>query len=117
VDGEFRGRAESEALVVRGVSPGQRRVTLRLGARERTLLSTVSSGHTTALSYRFPAEPASTDGLRGTLEKKGREAGEKVREGVDKAEREVLGALRDLLDKADAKREGRGQKPEQRDTK
>jgi serine/threonine-protein kinase len=108
VDGEFRGRTEGEPLLVPGVPPGQRRVTLRRGARELTLVATVSGGRTTPLSYRFPTEPATAEDLRGTLEKRGREAGEKVREGVDRARREVLGALRDLLDKAD----GRGPRPE-----
>ena len=94
-------------------SPGQRRVTLRRDARELTLLATVRVGQTTTLSYRFPSEPVSPEGVRETLEKKGREAGEKVREGVDKAQREILGTLRGLLDKADGAREGRARKPEQ----
>jgi len=114
VDGEFRGRTEGEPLVVPSVSTGRRLVTLRLGSREQMLLATVNGGHTTTLTHHFPSEPASTEGLRETLEKKGREAGDKVREGVGKAKREVFGALRDLLEKAEGNREGRGRKPEQR---
>jgi hypothetical protein len=112
VDGELRGRTQGEPLLVPGVPPGQHRVTLRVGTRERTLFTTVTGGRTTTLSYRFPAEPAAAESLRETLEKRGREAGGKVREGVDRARREVIGALRDLLDKADGNRDGRGRKPE-----
>src|SRR5262245_30772754 len=111
VDGEFRGRTNGEALIVPSIPPGQRRITLRRDARELTLLATVRVGQTTTLSYRFPSEPVSPEGVRETLEKKGREAGEKVREGVDKAQREILGTLRGLLDKADGTR---ARKPEQR---
>jgi eukaryotic-like serine/threonine-protein kinase len=118
VDGEFRGRTEGEPLVVPSVLTGRRLVTLRLGSREQLLLATVHGGHTTTLTYHFPSEPTSAEGLRETLEKKGREAGDKLREGVGKAQREVFGALRDLLDKAEGNREGRGRdrgrQPEQR---
>lgn len=102
------------------VSPGERRVTLRLGSREQTFLAAVSDGQAVTVTYHFPPEPAqaSVETLRETLEKKPREALDKLREGVDKAQREGLDALRDILEKVDGNREGRGRdrgrKPEQR---
>jgi hypothetical protein len=120
LDGEFQGRTESQPLVVSGVAPGRRTLTLRLGSREQMLLTTVNGGQTAAVTHRFPPEPApgSVEKLRDALETGQREALDKLREGVDKAQREVVGGLRDLLEKIDGDRGNRGpdseRKPDRR---
>ena len=116
LDGEFRGRTESQPLVVSKVSPGRRVLTLRLGAREQIVLATVNGGHTTAVTHQFPAEPArpTTEKLRDALEQGHREAVDKLREGVDKAQREVVGGIRGLLEKIDPDREKRGRDQERK---
>jgi hypothetical protein len=116
LDGEFRGRTESQPLVVSKVSPGQRVLTLRLGAREQILLATVNGGQTATVTHHFLAEPArpTTEKLRDALEQGHREALDKLREGVDKAQREVVGGLRGLLEKIDGDREKRGHDKERK---
>jgi tRNA A-37 threonylcarbamoyl transferase component Bud32 len=98
LDGKYRGRTKGSPLVVPKVAPGERMVTLRLHSREQTLFAAVSSGETATVTYRFPSElphtPASS-------------ALGKIREGVEKAQRETAGAIRDILDGADPAKRGR----------
>jgi serine/threonine-protein kinase len=116
LDGEFRGRTQSQPLVVSKVSPGQRVLTLRLGAREQIVLATVNGGQTTAVSHQFPGEPArpTSEKVRDAIEQGQREAVDKLREGVDKAQREVVGGIRGLLEKIDPDREKRGRDQERK---
>jgi hypothetical protein len=95
LDGKYRGRTKGSPLVVPKVAPGERMVTLRLNSREQTLFAAVSSGETATVTYRFPPElpHASAEKALG-----------KLREGVEKAQREAAGALRDILDGDPAKR-------------
>jgi serine/threonine-protein kinase len=97
LDGRYRGRTKGSPLVVPKVAPGERMVTLRLNSREQTLFASVSSGETATVTYRFPPElpHASAEKALG-----------KLREGVEKAQREAAGALRDILDGDAAKRGG-----------
>jgi hypothetical protein len=98
LDGKYRGRTKGSPLVVPKVAPGERMVTLRLHSREQTLFTAVSSGETATVTYRFPPElpHASTEKALG-----------KLRDGVEKAQREATGAIRDILDAADPARRGR----------
>jgi hypothetical protein len=98
LDGKYRGRTKGSPLVVPKVAPGERMVTLRLHSREQTLFTAVSSGETATVTYRFPPElpHASASSALG-----------KLRDGVEKAQREAAGALRDILDAADPARRGR----------
>jgi hypothetical protein len=116
LDGEFRGRTESRPLLVSGVAPGQRVLTLRLGSREQLLLATVTGGQTAAVTHQFPPDPAqgSVGKLREALDSAHREGVDKIREGVDRAQREVVGGLRGLLDKIDGDGGKRGRDQERK---
>ena len=97
LDGKYRGRTKGSPLVVPKVAPGERMVTLRLHSREQTLFAAASSGETATVTYRFPPElpHASASSALG-----------KIREGVEKAQRETAGAIRDILDGADPAKRG-----------
>jgi serine/threonine-protein kinase len=104
VDGERRGRSDGTPLVIAGVAAGQRTVTLRLGAREQTLMTPVREGQTAVLRYHFPepapAAPDSTEQLAEDLGRRSREALDRLRGSVDKAQRDATQKLRGALDRA-----------------
>jgi hypothetical protein len=98
LDGKYRGRTKGSPLVVPKVAPGERMVTLRLNSREQTLFAAVSSGETATVTYRFPPEAPHAPAEKALG---------KIREGVEKAQREAAGAIRDILDGADPAKRGR----------
>jgi serine/threonine-protein kinase len=57
VDGVFRGRTKDRPVVVRDLAAGSHDVTLRLGARQRTLTGRLKEGQTLTFAYSFAPKP------------------------------------------------------------
>jgi hypothetical protein len=92
VDGAPRGRTGEVPLVIRDVPPGDRLVTLRLGARWHEVSGTVPEGQALRLAYRFPEEARQVP-----LDKLLEQTGERIIGSAREKLREVLPeGLRDL---------------------